>query len=89
MEGAHRVAEQAARVSHGRLLAILAARTRGIAAAEDALVKAFATALCVWPERDMPKNPDACLLTTARNRAANMRRHDQIGEVLVTEIERR
>ena len=39
----------AARESYGKLLAILAARTRDVAAAEDALADAFAAALAQWP----------------------------------------
>ena len=35
------VLEQVARASHGRLLALLAARTGDIAAAEDALAEAY------------------------------------------------
>ncbi|MBC7768365.1 MAG: RNA polymerase subunit sigma-70, partial [Phycisphaerales bacterium] len=38
-------AERVARESYGRLLALLVARTRDVAAAEDALADAFAAAL--------------------------------------------
>ena len=58
----------AARDSYGRLLALLAASTSDIAAAEDALADAFERALRTWPERGTPANPDAWLLTVARNR---------------------
>jgi RNA polymerase sigma-70 factor, ECF subfamily len=47
-EAARRAAEQAARASYGRLVAMLTARTRDIAAAEDALAEAFARALDSW-----------------------------------------
>ncbi len=40
-------AEAVARRSYGKLLAFLAARTRDVAAAEDALADAFAAALAV------------------------------------------
>ncbi len=89
MPDARAAAELAARASYGRLLSILAARTRDIAAAEDALADAFATALRVWPERGVPANPDGWLLTTARNRAANARRQDRTREAMTDEIERR
>jgi hypothetical protein len=46
---ARRTAELAARASYGRLLAYLAARSRDVAAAEDALGDAFAAALETWP----------------------------------------
>ena len=69
-EDARRIAETAARVSYGRLLAMLVSWSRDIAGAEDALGEAFALALSTWPERGVPANPDAWLLTTARNRLA-------------------
>lgn len=65
---ARRAAERAARESYGRLLAFLAARTRDVAGAEDALAEAFVSALSSWPEQGVPANPDAWLLTVARRR---------------------
>jgi predicted RNA polymerase sigma factor len=61
-------AEEVARSSYGRLLAILAARTGDIAAAEDALADAFERALRTWPERGIPDNPEGWLVTVAKNR---------------------
>nr|WP_041945142.1 DUF6596 domain-containing protein [Tsukamurella paurometabola] len=61
-------AENAARTSYGRLLALLAARTHDLAAAEDALADAFERALTRWPVDGVPDDPDAWLLTVARNR---------------------
>lgn len=61
-------AEQIARISYGRLLAILAAPSGDIERAEDALAEAFARALRKWPETGVPRNPAAWLLTAARNR---------------------
>lgn len=65
------MAEQAARASYGRLLALVSARTRDIAAAEDALAEAFAAALAQWPEQGVPANPEAWLLTVARRAAGH------------------
>ncbi|WP_026910251.1 RNA polymerase sigma factor [Patulibacter minatonensis] len=62
-----RVAE-VTRASYGRLLALLAAPTRDIAAAEDALADALEQALRRWPDAGVPDNPEAWLLTVARNR---------------------
>ena len=73
----HRTAERLARQSYGRLLAILAARTRDVAGAEDALADAFASALRVWPGRGVPENPDAWLLTAARHRQTDAARRRQ------------
>lgn len=58
----------AARSSYGRLVALLAAPTRDLAAAEDALSDAFEQALRTWPTSGVPDNPEAWLLTVARNR---------------------
>jgi predicted RNA polymerase sigma factor len=65
---AARSAGVAARDSYGRLLALLAAATSDLAAAEDALADAFERALRTWPSRGVPGNPDAWLLAVARNR---------------------
>jgi RNA polymerase sigma-70 factor (ECF subfamily) len=61
-------AERAARHSYGRLVALLAASTGDLALAEDALADAFAQALGTWPSAGVPANPEAWLLTVARNR---------------------
>lgn len=83
---AARAAESAARVSYGRLLALLAARTRDIAAAEDALAEAFVAALRTWPEQGVPANPDAWLLTVARHQLYNAARHRVVAEAAATEL---
>lgn len=77
-ENAVRVAELAARTSYGRLVAILAARTRDIAAAEDALADALLAALHQWPAGGVPASPDAWLLTTARRRLLDGHRRDRV-----------
>jgi RNA polymerase sigma-70 factor (ECF subfamily) len=61
-------AEQVARASYGRLLAILSATSGDIELAEDCLGDAFERALRTWPESGIPGNPEAWLLTAARNR---------------------
>jgi RNA polymerase sigma-70 factor (ECF subfamily) len=65
---AHAAAEAVARRSYGRLVSLLAARTRDVAAAEDALSEAFAAALVDWPEAGVPRTPEAWLLTVARRK---------------------
>jgi RNA polymerase sigma-70 factor (ECF subfamily) len=74
---ARRAAERVARESYGRLVAFLAARTRDVASAEDALAEAFATALSRWPRDGVPANPDAWLLTAARRRQTDAIRRGQ------------
>jgi RNA polymerase sigma-70 factor (ECF subfamily) len=77
IEDAHQAAERAARESYGRLLAFLAVRTRDVAGAEDALADAFAAALRTWPDRGVPANPEAWLLTAARHRQTDAARRRQ------------
>jgi RNA polymerase sigma-70 factor (ECF subfamily) len=47
---------------------MLAARTRDVAAAEDALADAFAAALSAWPRGQVPDNPEAWLFAAARRK---------------------
>ncbi|MGC1482925.1 MAG: DUF6596 domain-containing protein [Candidatus Acidiferrum sp.] len=83
---AHSTAEAVARRSYGKLVAFLAARTRDVAAAEDALSEAFTSALADWPRNGCPANPEAWLLTVARRKVIDMvrgrRRHELAGEEL-------
>ncbi len=69
---ARAAADHAARVSYGRLLALLAAPNGDLAAAEDALAAAFEQALTKWPETEVPDNPEGWLLTVARNRLRDL-----------------
>jgi predicted RNA polymerase sigma factor len=60
------------RDSYGRLLSVLAAPTCDIAAAEDALADALERALARWPADGIPANPEAWILTVARNRLRDL-----------------
>jgi len=60
--------DETARRSHGRLVALLASWSRDIALAEDCVADAYAAAAEHWPGRGVPSNPEAWLLTVARNR---------------------
>ena len=73
-------AEAVARRSYGKLVAFLAARTRDVAAAEDALSEAFAAALAEWPVKGCPDNPEAWLMTVARRRLVDGARHVRVHE---------
>jgi RNA polymerase sigma-70 factor (ECF subfamily) len=70
----HATAEAVARRSYGKLVAFLAARTRDVAAAEDALSDAFAAALGDWPRHGTPDRPEAWLLAVARRRGVDTMR---------------
>ncbi len=73
---ARQAAADAARASYGRLVAYLAARSRDVAAAEDALGDAFRAAVQTWPRDGVPDRPEAWLLAAARNRVSDLaRRH--------------
>jgi RNA polymerase sigma-70 factor (ECF subfamily) len=77
-------ADEVARASYGRLLAILAAVDGDIALAEDCLADAFAQALETWPDAGVPDKPEAWLLTVARNRRRDRRRsaHHRLSDPL-------
>ncbi len=75
---ARRAVEQAARDSCARLIAFLAARSRDVAAAEDALADAFQAALETWPGSGVPDKPEAWLLTVARRRLIDAARHARV-----------
>jgi RNA polymerase sigma-70 factor (ECF subfamily) len=71
---ARAAAEKAARQSYGKLVAYLAAGTRDVAGAEDALAEAFAEALRRWPKAGIPDRPEAWLLAVARRRGIDAAR---------------
>lgn len=73
-DDARAAAERAARASYGRILAVIAAATRDLALAEDALADAFERALRTWPEAGIPDNPEGWLVTVARNRLRDLMR---------------
>src|SRR5437879_7037700 len=73
-DDARKTAGAVARRSYGKLVAFLAARTRDVAASEDALSEAFASALADWPLKGCPANPEGWLLTVARRKVIDMYR---------------
>jgi RNA polymerase sigma-70 factor, ECF subfamily len=77
---ARETAEAVARRSYGKLVAFLAARTRDVAAAEDALSDAFAAALVDWPTSGIPTSPEAWLMTVARRKLIDASRRRRSGE---------
>ena len=79
---ARSTADAVARRSYGKLVAFLAARTRDVAAAEDALSEAFAAALADWPRNGCPANPEAWLLTVARRKAIDAARRSHSGDAV-------
>jgi RNA polymerase sigma-70 factor (ECF subfamily) len=71
------VVEQAFREQWGRVLASLIGFLGDFDLAEEATQEAFAIAAARWPRDGGPANPQAWLVTTARNRAINRIRRDR------------
>ena len=84
---ARSTADAVARRSYGKLVAFLAARTRDVAAAEDALSEAFASALADWPLNGCPSNPEAWLLTVARRKMIDRRPPAPHGEAAAGQLQ--
>jgi RNA polymerase sigma-70 factor (ECF subfamily) len=84
---ARSTADAVARRSYGKLVAFLAARTRDVAAAEDALSEAFAAALADWPLRGCPSNPEGWLLTVARRKTIDAARRRLSGEAATGQLQ--
>jgi len=80
-------ADEVARRSYGKLVAFLAARTGDVAAAEDALSEAFASALTDWSVNGCPSNPEAWLLTVARRKAIDVERRRRTGEAVAGHLQ--
>src|SRR5205085_4888307 len=84
---ARSTADAVARRSYGKLVAFLAARTRDMAAAEDALSEAFASALTSWPKTGCPASPEAWLLTVARRKMIDIARRRRSGEIAAAQLQ--
>jgi predicted RNA polymerase sigma factor len=80
-------ADAVARRSYGKLVAFLAARTRDVAAAEDALSEAFAAALADWAVNGCPSNPEAWLLTVARRKMIDAVRRSSTADDATGELQ--
>lgn len=75
MAEADRTAEAVARTEYGRLLAYLSSEYGDVHDAEDALGQALLAALTSWPDDGVPEKPAAWLLTVARHRLLDRKRH--------------
>jgi RNA polymerase sigma-70 factor (ECF subfamily) len=79
-------AEGVARQSYGKLVAYLAARTRDVTGAEDALADAFAAAIADWPLNGIPQSPEAWLLAVARRKTIDAVRRRRTGEAAADQV---
>jgi RNA polymerase sigma-70 factor (ECF subfamily) len=86
-EQARIAADAVARRSYGKLVAFLAARTHDVAAAEDALSEAFASALDSWPRNGCPANPEGWLLSVARRKLIDSFRSQRRDETHAAELQ--
>jgi len=77
-DGARDAAAAAARDGYGRLVALLAAGSGDLQAAEDALGDALERALRTWPSGGVPDNPAGWLLTVARRRLRDRQRSAEV-----------
>jgi RNA polymerase sigma factor (sigma-70 family) len=80
MDAAPESLERAYRLEATRIRAALAARTGDLGLAEDAVQDAFVEAIEHWPRDGVPASPGGWLATTARRKALDRLRRDQVGE---------
>ena len=81
-----RVLAEVFRQDWGRVVAALIARTGDIELAEDSAQEAFTAALPAWRRDGVPRAPLAWLITTARNRALDRLRRDQVGAAKLRQL---
>jgi RNA polymerase sigma factor (sigma-70 family) len=76
----HRTIDAVWRIESPRLIAALARIVRDVGLAEDLAQDALVVALEQWPQSGVPDNPGAWLMATAKNRAIDRLRHNQLLE---------
>ena len=85
---AHRTILAVYRIESPKLIARLARMVRDVGQAEDLAQDALVAALERWPHDGVPDNPGAWLMQTAKRRAIDLLRHDDVRERREGEIER-
>lgn len=74
------VVDRLFRRESGRAVATLIRAVGSFDLAEEAVQDAFVIALDRWPRTGVPDNPGAWITTTARHRAIDRIRRDQVGQ---------
>ena len=74
----HRVIEAVWKIESARLIAGLARIVRDVGLAEELAQDALVVALERWPESGIPDNPGAWLMATAKHRAIDLLRRNQL-----------
>jgi len=75
---ARRAIDAVWRIESARLIAALARMTGDVGVAEDLAQDALLVALEQWPEAGVPENPGAWLMATAKNRAIDRLRRNEM-----------
>src|SRR6187399_1902797 len=76
----HRAIDAVWRIESARLIAGLARIVRDIGLAEDLAHDALVAALEQWPASGVPDNPGAWLMATAKHRAIDLMRRNELAE---------
>ena len=84
----HRAIDAVWRIESPRLIAGLARIVRDVGLAEDLAQDALVVALEKWPRSGVPDNPGAWLMATAKHRAIDVLRHQQVRDRRHAEIAR-
>src|SRR5512139_2372567 len=84
----HRTISAVWRIESPRLVAALARITRDVGLAEDLAQDALVAALEQWPRTGVPDRPGAWLMTAAKRRAIDLKRHEAMSERKHEEIGR-
>ena len=84
MTDSHKTIEAVWKIESTRLIAAIARVTHDIGIAEELAQDALVTALELWPEEGIPRNPAAWLMTAAKRRALDFLRR---GSMLVQKHE--
>jgi RNA polymerase sigma-70 factor (ECF subfamily) len=82
----NRTIEAVWRIESARLIAGLARIVRDVGIAEDLAQEALVVALEQWPESGVPDNPGAWLMATAKHRAIDRLRRDEVHERKTQEL---
>ena len=75
---AHRTVDAVWRIESARLIAGLARMVHDVGRAEDLAQEALVAALQQWPDEGVPENPGAWLMSTAKHRAIDGFRRDDV-----------
>jgi len=74
----HRAIEAVWRIESAKIIAVVARMVRDVGLAEELAQDALLSALETWPRAGVPDNPAAWLMTTARRRAIDRLRREQM-----------